>query len=277
MTKPEATNEPAQLCGEDLRNKTSPSVSELMARRTLEIPEADPNVYDLSAACEMGLKLAAWDAKAADPVVKTLSKRCATVIKYSGSKMGGSLTKLSLARAAAGDTNAFEDYAAWLPTTSPNDLGYSFMESLAPLQEFPSNAVLGLVADKMFADTNSAWGRLPWQKTAFDNPASSELVKVPAFRRLLVRELDRKEVCGSVSWQGSGMITYSMSNYPSGSFGYAFADANLTTNGTSLELRWCDWIALSLSNGKHIPPYNPFAPADKRNEVIENIKRSLLQ
>lgn len=129
----------------------------------------------------------------------------------------------------------------------------------------------------MFADTNSTWGRLPWQKTGFDNPASSELVNVPAFRNLLVRELDRKEVCGSVSWQASGMISYSMSNYMSGSFGYTFPEAEQTTNGVSAELRWCDWIALSLSNGKHISPYNPFAPVDKRDEALEKAKSLLRQ
>jgi hypothetical protein len=243
-----------------------------MARRALEIPEADPNVYDLSAACELGLKLASWDTKAAAPVVKTLSKRCATVIKYSGSGLGGLLTKLSLARANAGDPNAFEDYAEWLPTTSPEQMGYSIMESLAPLEKFPTNEVLQASTKMMFLKTNSAWSRLPWQRSGSDNPASSGLVNVPAFRHLLVRELNRKEVCGSVSWQASGMINYSMSNYMAGSFGYTFPEAARTTNGTTAELRWCDWIALSVPKGKLIAPYNPFAPVEKRDEALENLK-----
>jgi hypothetical protein len=279
MTKTAPTNEPVRLRGEILRGKSNPSVSELMARRALEVPEADPNTYDISAACEMGLRLAAWDATAAGPVVKTLSKRCRTVMEYSGAQLGGLLVKLSLAREQAGDTNAFADYAAWLPTTSPGQLGYNISEYLEPLKQFPTNPVLESAAEKMFDDTNSAWGRLPWPQNGSDNPVSSALVNVAAFRRLIVRELDRKEVCGSVSWQSSpGTINYSVNDlHMSGSFMYSFPESNQTTDGTNAELRWCDWIALSLANGKYIPPFNPFASAEKRDAVLVNIKTSLRQ
>lgn len=305
---PAPTNAPVRLRGEILRSKFNPTISELMARRALEVPEADPKSYDISAACEMGLHLMAWDSQAAAPVVKTLSKRCRTVMEYSGQQLGGLLTKLSLARAQAGDADAFEDYAAWLPTTSPAQMDNSISEWLEPLEKFPTNALLQSAAEKMFVDTNSAWGRLPWlpwPQTGSDNPASSALVNVPAFRRLLVRELDRKEVCGSVSWQASGMINYSISNHMdstsndmsrdsrylsydshyfpkpiqniSGGFMYSFPESDQTTNGTSAELRWCDWIALSLATGKHISSFNPFAPVEKRDKAIEAVKKSLQQ
>jgi hypothetical protein len=295
-TKPAPTNAPVHLRGEILRDKYNPSISELMARRALEVPENNPNSYDISAACEMGLHLAAWDLQAATPVVKTLSKRCRTVMEYAGSQLGGLLTKLSLARAQAGDTDAFEDYAAWVTTTRPEQMGYSISEFLQPLKQFPTNTVLESAAEKMFDDTNSAWGRLPWSQNGFNNPASSALVNVTAFRNLLARELDRKDICGSVSWQTNGMVNYSISNrmdstsndmsrdsryFPkpsqniSGGFSYTFPESSQTTNGTSAELRWCDWIALSLANGKYIPPFNPFAPAEKRNATIETAKQSL--
>ena len=60
LLKREPTNAPVRLRGEDIRNKTNPSVAGLMARRALEISAADPNSYDLAAAGEMGLRLAAW-------------------------------------------------------------------------------------------------------------------------------------------------------------------------------------------------------------------------
>ena len=279
MARPAPTNAPVRLRGENLRDKSNPSVSELMARRALEVPEADPNSYDISAACEMGLRLAAWDLQAAAPVLKALSKRCRTVMKYSVQNLGGLLAKLSLARAKAGDTDAFEDYAVWLPTTSPADMGYSISEYLEPLKQFPTNTVLESAAEKMFDDTNSAWSKLPWPQTGSDNSVSSALVNVPAFRRLIVRELDQKEVCGSVSWQSSpGMVNYSVNDlHMNGSFMYSCPESNQTTNGTSAELRWCDWTALSLANGKYIPPFNPFASVEKRNDALENIKTLLRQ
>jgi hypothetical protein len=263
--------------GEVLRSKSNPSVSELLARRALEVPKSDPNSYDIASACAMGLKLEAWDSMAAGPVLKTLSNRCRTVMEYSGQQLGGLLARLALARAQAGDTNAFNDYADWLPTSTPEQMGFSISENLAPLEKYPTNSVLQSAADKMFATTNSAWGRLPWQNTGSDNPASSGLVKVPAFRLLLVRELDRKEVCGSISWQTTGMVKYSISNYQSGGFGYNFPEAKQTTNGTSAQLRWCDWIALSLSSGKRITPFDPFLTFEKRDESIENVKLLLMQ
>jgi hypothetical protein len=101
---------------------------------------------------------------------------------------------------------------------------------------------------------------------------------VAAFRRLIVRELDRKEVSGSISWQSSGSVNYSVNDLNmSGGFMYSFPESSQITNGTSVELRWCDWIALSLASGKHIPPFNPFASVEKRDAALENIKTLLRQ
>jgi hypothetical protein len=224
------------------------------------------------------LRLAAWDSIAAGPVLKTLSQRCRTVMQYSGAQLGGLLTKLALARAQAGNTNAFDDYAAWLAASPPEPM-VAILECLEPLKQFPTNPILESAAEKIFDDTNSAWSRLPWLLTGSgsDNPASSALVRVPAFRRLILRELDRKECCGSISWQTNGMVNYSMSNYMSGSFGYAFPEAGQTTNATSAALRWCDWTELSLASGKFIPPFNPFNPVEKRDAAIEASKRLLQQ
>jgi hypothetical protein len=63
----------------------------------------------------------------------------------------------------------------------------------------------------------------------------------------------------------------------SGSRSIALPVDSQITNGTSAELRWCDWIALSLANGKHIPAFNPFAPVAERDEVIEKAKMLLEQ
>jgi hypothetical protein len=275
LTPPPAA--PVRLRGERLRDKKNPAVTALLARRALEIPDANPKIYDLSEAGQMGLALAAWDPGAAGPVLQTLTKRCRTVMAYSDARLGLMLARLSLARAETGDPNAFEDYALWLPGTLPSQLDFSLAECLEPLEQFPTNILLQSVAEKLFTPANSAWSKLPWIGNAGINPASSDLVRVPAFRRLLVRELDRKEVCGTVSWQATGMVSYSMSNYWRGNFGYAFPEAGQTSDGASAELRWGDWIALSLSQAKIIPPFNPFAPVDKRDPPIRKAQETLAQ
>ena len=284
MGKPVPTNAPARLNGEILRPKSNPSVSELMARRALEVPAGNPNAYDLSTACQMGVALVAWDSRAAEPVAKTLLKRCRTVLEYSDQqnsrpdqRLGTFMAKLTLACARTGDTDAFADYAAWLKTTTPEQLGNSFMDNLEPLRKFPTNEILQSAAASLFGNTNSAWGSLPWTRTGFDDPVASDLVNVPAFRLLLVRELGRKEVCGSLSYSSPNMIRFEITNYMSGSRGIALPADNQTINETGAELRWCDWIALSLASGKHIPPFNPFAPVEKRDNAIEEAKTMLKQ
>jgi hypothetical protein len=100
------------------------------------------------------------------------------------------------------------------------------------------------------------------------------LVKVPAFRRLILRELDKKTPCGTVEWR-QGTASYQMTNYWSGSRGLALSESDRPANGTKAELRWCDWIACSLSNAKQIPLFNPFAPLEKRDEAIEQARALL--
>ncbi|MDB6065504.1 MAG: hypothetical protein JWR26_1712, partial [Pedosphaera sp.] len=277
MRTPTPTNVPVRLRGEILRGKSNPSVADLMARRALEVPAGDPNTYDLSAACQMGTILAVWDVHAAGPVAQVLSRRCRTVMQYSAEDLGKFISQLALVRAHAGDPLAFEDYAAWLPSTTPEHLDNSLTECLQPLREFPTNPMLQQAADKTFNNTNSAWSRLPWTRTGFDDPAASALVNLPAFRTLLVRELDRKEVRGSISLISSGMIQFEITDYMSGSRSINLPPDSQVANGTHADLRWCDWIALSLSTGNFIPPYNPFAPIEERNAAIEKAKTLLSQ
>ncbi len=278
MRSPPPTNRPVSLSGEMLRGKSDPSVSELMARRALQVPNNNLDAYDLSASCQMALYLAAWDPPAGLSVAKTLSKRACTVMKYSGQQLGTFVTKLALARATAGDPQAFDDYAGWIVTTTPEQLDVSLSECLGPMEQFPANEVLQSAAEKMFADTNSPWSRLPWKASRGDNPVQSDLVKVPAFRLLLVRELEQTNVCGSFTWREPGQISYEITNYQRGSYGaIAFPSGSQPTNGATNELRWCDWIAFSLSNGKSIPFFNPFAPIEKRDEAIEKAKARLEQ
>ena len=282
MTKPAPTNAPVRMRGEILRAKSNPSVAELMARRATEVPANNPNAYDLSAACQMGLYLSVWDAPAAGPVAKTLVKRCRTVMQYSeqrnsgpGQQLGTFVAKLTLARVRTDDSQAFEDYAEWLKTTTPEQLRVSLPECLEPLQKFPTNAVLQSAANNLFGDTNSAWSKLPWRGARLSSAIEPEFISVPAFRRLLSRELDKKTICGSIKWRVPNMVDYQITNYLTGSCGLEISEGDRPGDGTKTELRWCDWIAWSLSDGKHIPFFNPFAPIEKRDEAIQNAKRLL--
>ena len=279
-TRQVPTNTPIPLRGEVLRSKTNPSVTELMARRALEVPAGNATNYDLGSACRMGVNLAAWDATATEPVAKTLVKRACTLMNYSGKQLGTHVAKLSLVCAKAGDFQPFQDYAAWVKTTTPEQLAFSLMDCLAPMLEFPTNEVLDAAAEAMFADTNSPWGALPWKGDFHPGNAAveSDLVHVPAFRLLLARELAKTNVCGSFTWHASGML-----GYQNTVLGEGGGRSDLSFEGqppadeTTVESRWCDWIAVRLSIAKQIPFFNPFAPVEKRDEQIRNVIALLRQ
>jgi hypothetical protein len=262
--------------GEILRAKTNPSIAELMARRALEVPANNVNAYDLPASTRMALYLAAWDSTAALPVARKLSHRAASVMQYSGQPLGPTITQLTLARAKSGDAQAFDDYTAWIVTTTPDTLGFSLAQCLEPFQQFATNPILQAAAEKMFGDTNSEWSRLPWKQMSGENPIGSELVNLPAFRRLLIRELEKTNLCGSFTWRAPRGIAYSITNYQMGSYGaVSFPSGAEPTNGAVGELRWCDWVAFSLSQAKRLTFFNPFAPVAERDAIIENDKERL--
>jgi hypothetical protein len=275
-TTPMPGNQPAPMRGEKLRRKTNPTVSELMARRALEVPHDDPGKYDIAKASEMGVRLSAWDPKAAGPVVRALSKRCRSVMEHSGQQLGTWLVDLSLARARAGDPEAFDDYAAWLVTTTPDQMQYGSLKILEPLEKFPTNATLESAAEKIFGPTNSSWAKLPWKQAGADDPLKSSLVDVSAFRRLLARELDRKDPWGSVEWDTNGYIRFKFPN-SSGSVICMFPGSSQLTNGTKTDIRQCDWRAIELAGRKEFEPFNPFAPVARRDETLQKFKACLLR
>lgn len=247
-----------------------------MAQHALAVPTNNIGTYNLAACCQMAEYLARWDAQAPLPVARILSKRAATVMKYSTQPLGKHLTELSQARAQAGDNNAFDDYAEWIVTTTPQQFEQSQLECLEPLKKFPSNSVLQTAAEKLFGSTNSAWGSLPW-KNNFGRPiVDSDLATLPAYRTLLRRELEKNNACGTVRLDRHNYLSYNLTNLnQSGSFDFSLPTDSSATNGSTATIRWCDWIALALANGQNIAPFDPFTPVSKRDEAIEKARSSL--
>ena len=284
---PVSSNASPKMRGEWLRLKNHPSVSELLARRALDIVPTNMAGYDLTTACEIGLSLARWDLSAAGPVATKLVQRSQTVSEYSetraqnwqNQRLGTLIAALTCVRARTGEPAPFAEYADWLAATTPESIGSYLMESLAPLMEFPTNAAIHALAGRLFGDTDSVWSHLPWKGVGSARPIETGLVKLPAFRHLLARELDVKTVCGSVSWRGPEMISFQLTNAAnmSGSRSLKLPEAERPAEGSQVELRWCDWIAFSLAQASQIPPFNPFAPLDQRDKATSEAKDLLLK
>jgi hypothetical protein len=93
------------------------------------------------------------------------------------------------------------------------------------------------------------------------------LVKLPAFHKLLARELDKKEVVGSMEYFRPDTISYSINGSGGGWRGLKMPGGEQPAIGTKVEIRQRDWIAFSLSNAKQIPFFNSFALVEKRDEA----------
>ena len=275
VTRPAPTNAPVRLRGEPLRSRFNPSVTELLSRRALEHPADDDASYDLSACCQFAECLAKWDASAALEVARTLSQRAAMTIKYSGAQLSEHLTQLALIRARNGDSHAFDEYAAWIASTTPEQLGFRRSEQLEPLKQFPTNSMLAAAAEKMFGGTNSSWARLPWKDSYGGEMLDSRLFVLPAFRAMLARELEKTNDFGTVSWSGNNYLNYQNTN-SSGGFGFSFPENQSPTNGTAAKIRWCDWIAVLLAKEKQFPFYNPFTSVAERDRKLSEARILLL-
>ncbi len=272
MVTPAQTNAPVRLRGECLHDRSNPSVTELLARHALEAPANKSGAYDLSSCCQMAEFLARWDVKAALPVAKTLSRRASTVMKYSDQHLGGIVTELSMARWQAGDPTAFNDYAEWIVSTAPEQFEQPDLTCLEPLRKFPTNAALQGVAEKLFGPANAAWGSLPWKSEFVRGTVEPALVEMPAYRSLLCRGLEKTNAFGTVSLERSGYLQYKFADLRrSGGFGVTLPKTSLATNGSTADIRWCDWIALDLATQGQVEPFDPFAPQEQRDKAIQKL------
>ena len=275
MQPPVPTNSVVRLRGEPLRDRRNPSVAELMARHALEVTNPVES-YNLSVGCQMAEYLAKWDVPAALPVARTLSKRASTVMKYSNLQLGDDLAKLALVRAQAGDPSAFEEFAGWILTTSPGQFERFHLDCFEPMKQFATNPVLQATAEKLFGQTNSAWGALPWTNN-FGWPAvEAGLLAMHGYRQLLCRELLSTNVFGSVRLARADYLEYSRVNpAQSGGLGVKLPPTCQATNGSTGTIRWGDWLALALSTIQTNTAFDPFAATELRDARIQQLTTQL--
>ena len=285
------SGEDIKLRGESLRSKRDPSVTELLVKNADIVAEQANHLDQFQGvdAIQAGTELVGiinkWEKPAAVEPARSLMRRAialwpnwTTFIMSSGHDLARDIPQLTEFRVEGGDTNALDEYAAWIKTADEEKVDEYSNEAFEPLWRNPTNLAIVTVSEWLFNNTNSPWSKLPWQRSTFHDPLDSDLVKLPAFRKLLARELENQSVVGSMQWRnGNGEnIIYNLTNR-SGGYQFAWPDAETPDDGTKVEVRRCDWVAWSLSKSNQIPFFNPFAPAEKRDEAIKNAEAELLK
>ena len=202
---PSQPGKTAGMHDEPLRKKTNPSVSELMARRALQIADiktgSSLDEFNLYKACLLGFCLAEWDQTAAIPVLSALMQRARTSYDYNDGLLPQALSRLTQACIACNAPLTINEYADWLHTLKPKQVGNSAVFVLEPLWRYPNDPALSSAADWLFNDPASPWSSLFTDDISLQPEYlfTAEMLGLPAFRRHLLTALADKRVIGTYS------------------------------------------------------------------------------
>ena len=158
----------APMKGEELRSRRDPSVSELLARRVLQIARAPrqrtiPDV-ELERACGLALVLDRWDRKAALPVIRALMTQARESVDRDRSEGYGQfftlveyIARFTLIRARAGEPAALAEYAAEIRKCDPEKDQPHSLDAFEPMWTYPDDPAVREAARWLFNDPGSPW------------------------------------------------------------------------------------------------------------------------
>ncbi len=153
------------LSGDALRKKTNPSVSELLVKRLREACKEEDDRYRRNVRGAVGLAgaLALWDGKAHLQDLRDFSEQLRSGFS-SGSEASQYLVQpivmMYLKRAELGDDKALDEYANWVATVSPAQVGFGTDHLFEPMWRFNNRPSIAAAAEKMFSDKESPWSTL---------------------------------------------------------------------------------------------------------------------
>ena len=104
----------------------------------VEFSGTNAGSYDLASKCQMADCLGQWDPPAGLPVLKVLSRRAQTTLKYSAQPLSDTLTRMAMLRGRAGDPAPFSEYAEWIVVAAENSPEAPPSAWLEPLKSFPT-------------------------------------------------------------------------------------------------------------------------------------------
>ncbi len=227
---------PCAARGEALRDRVTPSVTELLIRRFHEIfrdsasadADADANTSTIEGATAVAntvaaqnmegcflWSLAVWDGSHCLPELREAHRELATrVLRRPYASDDPPVIDLYEKRLELGDPAAPEDYAAFLEALQPDGANRNPNPQrqtayLRPMWRHPDDPAIARVAERLFAGPGSPWVRLA---VRLDSPGLVELMRtpllgLPAFRRELARGLDDLSVVGKVTVDAHGWST----------------------------------------------------------------------
>lgn len=274
--------------GEELRNRRTPSVSDLLRKRALQLSETTEGRqgFDYNRGARIALMLFSWDPNGSETLstLQELTRRCLafqnTRLKREGEEgygMGRWIARLTLARIRLGDTEAVSEYAAWLRTISPHFLGSGINDTLLPLWAAMDNPEVVHLTEELFtpADgtTPTAWGNLLVDPKSRDNYSvvhmfDSDLIRIHAFQNLVLRRLADTTEAGVATTTKDSPTGHSITWLDGSSMNRGGERAASTQRQV---LRTCDRTALVLQTLNGVPFFDPLDSVENRDTACAAI------
>jgi hypothetical protein len=295
---PLSTGQKPVFRGESLRGKQNPSVAELLVKRAEQLvvnaekTDQSMAVAELRGAYQITMLLAQWEIKAAVAPARKGMRRAIelygdknTFIMSSGNDLAVYIPQWTQVRLAGGDASALAEYLSWLKTVSPGKFRSELLGILEPVWSNPKAPEVVAAGEWLFADVNSPWAQLLWSsvtvfrgseplqsgKSPFIGVFETGLVQVPAFRKLVLSELENREDIGWIEWQGGKQVSMEIKGLRQ-SRGIKLPENFQPPLRIKVRLRHCDWIVWSLALAESVPTFNPFAPETERDAAVRQAR-----
>ena len=283
---PLKSGEQPKMRGEPLRTKQNPSVTSLMAKRGMIVAQEATRLDQAMGvdAIHRGVDflsiLNEWDGpEPAAPAAQILMQHAINLwsdrnsfTMSSGHELARYIPAMADICINARSTNALADYVQWLKNAEPAKMETYAMNAFGVFTNHLQDSNAMATCDWLFNDSISPWNHLPWQYVHFENPIESNLIVLPAFRQLLLRELANIQPAGSMKFWAQHDIIECETTFGGGSRGPTLFQPK-PKDRTTVNVRHCDYVVWSLSNAKRIPPFNPFAAETERDTAIAAAKR----
>jgi hypothetical protein len=275
------------LKGEALRSRRDPSVSELLARRALELaraggPRTTPDSV-LPYPCALALLFDRWDPKVALPVIRELMTRSREVIarnREAGYQPDHELERFVaqavVIRTRGGEREALDEYAADIRKSDPKRAEPENFTRFEPSWTYPDDPAIRDAARWLFNDPQSPWASFVRDPGSYqmhflyrENFYTSPLLRSGGFRDGLIAALAIKSVMGTVQRNQPGVIHYTTNDGISGGLGSSKADLEAVKIGVDLPFRVCDYLAWRISTLGGAPECELYWPEDRRDRSVE--------
>jgi hypothetical protein len=285
VRRPESGATPMK--GEELRSRRDPSVSELLARRTLEIARAPrqrtiPDVA-LANACLLARLLDHWDRKAALPVIRALMTQARESVERDRSEGYSQFFNLvefiagfTLIRARAGEPAALAEYAAEIRKCDVEKDRPNRLDAFEPMWTYPDDPAVREAARWLFNDPGSSCAgllRKPGSNrmSSFSNTNlyASPLLRSAGFREAVLDAMAIKSEVGTVRRCQQTLVQYEVKDGVRGGFSASEADLEGVAQGVDQSIRTCDYIAWQISAIEGAPQCELYWTKEMRDTAVK--------